>query len=151
MREARSTANGSQWRFPWVRGGGNIDIGDGVEKLESGGIKFLQKQKVLVQSFNDELDIEGLKKFNTPATPGTVLKKPVEGDVLLTGKNQMMYRFGAGKTMHMMRYSRPDIYQTMRDIVSHMGTATKVHWDAMFQMMKYVCVNKERGFTLNPM
>jgi hypothetical protein len=54
-------------------------VGCTIEKLESGGIKFLQK--VLVQSFNDEFDIEGLKKFNTPATPGTVLKKPVEGDV----------------------------------------------------------------------
>ena len=54
-------------------------VGCTIEKLESGGIKFLQK--VLVQSFNDEFDIADLKKSNTPAAPGTVLKKPVEGDV----------------------------------------------------------------------
>ncbi len=100
-------------------------VGCTIEKLESGGIKFLQK--VLVQSFNDEFDIEGLKKFNTPATPGTVLKKPVEGDVLLTSKNQMV-----------------------RDLARHMGAATKVHWDAMFRMMKYVCDTKERDLTLSP-
>jgi hypothetical protein len=123
-------------------------VGCMIEKLESGGIKFLQK--VLVQSFNDEFDIEGLKKFNTPATPGTVLKKPVEGDVLLTSKNQMLYRSGVGKAMHMMQYSRPGIYQTVRDLARHMGAATKVHWDAMFRMMKYVCDTKERGLTLNP-
>ncbi len=119
-----------------------------IEKLESGGIKFLQK--VLVQSFNDEFDIEGLKKVNTPATQGTHLKKPVEGDVLLTSENQMLYRSGVGKVMHMMQYSRPDIYQTVRDLARHMGAATKVHWDAMFRMMKYVCDTEERGLTLNP-
>ncbi len=106
--------------------------------------------KVLVQSFNDEFDIEGLKKFNTLATPGTVLKKPVEGDVLLMSENQMLYRSGMGKAMHMMQYSRPDIYQMVRDLARHMGAVTKVHSDAMFCMMKYVCDTKERGLTLNP-
>jgi hypothetical protein len=123
-------------------------VGCTIEKLESGGIKFLQK--VLVQSFKDEFDIEELKKFNTPAAPGTVLKKPVEGDVLLTSKNQTLYRSGVGKAIHMMQYSPPDIYQTVRDLARHMGLATKVHWDAMFCMMKYVCDTKERGLTLNP-
>jgi hypothetical protein len=42
-------------------------IGCMIEKLDSGGIKFLQK--VLVQSFNDEFDIADLKKFNTSAAP----------------------------------------------------------------------------------
>jgi hypothetical protein len=123
-------------------------VGCTIEKLKSGGIKFLQK--VLVQSFIDEFDIEGLKKFNTPATPGTVLKKPVEGNVLLTSENQTLYRSGVGKTMHMMQYSRPDIYQTVRDLARHMGATTKVHWDAMFCMMKHFCDTKERGLTLNP-
>jgi hypothetical protein len=80
-----------------------------IKKLESGGIKFLQK--VLVQSFNNEFDIKSLMKFNTPATPGTVLKKPVEGNMLLSHDNQMLYRSGMGKAMHMMQCLHPDIYQ----------------------------------------
>jgi hypothetical protein len=44
-------------------------VGCTIEKCESGGIKFLQR--VLLQSYWDEFDIKGLKKFNTPATPGT--------------------------------------------------------------------------------
>jgi hypothetical protein len=82
-------------------------VGCTIKKLESGGIKFLQK--VLVQSFNDEFDIKSLKKFNTPATPWTVLKKPVEGNVLLSHDNQTLYRSGVGKAMHMMQYLCPDI------------------------------------------
>jgi hypothetical protein len=42
-------------------------MGCTIEKLETGGIKFLQK--VLLQSYRDELDIGNLKKFSTPAAP----------------------------------------------------------------------------------
>ena len=104
-----------------------------------------------MQSFNGKFDIKGFKKFNTLATPGAVLKKPVEGDVLLTSENQMLYRSGMGKAMHMMQYSWPDISQMVRDLARQMGTATRVHWDAMFCMMKYVCDTKERGLTVNLM
>jgi hypothetical protein len=53
----------------------------------------------------DEFDVKNLKKFNTPAAPGTVLKKPINGDVLLTPEKQTLYRSGVGKAMHMMQYS----------------------------------------------
>ncbi len=98
-----------------------------------------------MQSFNGKFDIKGFKKFNTLATPGAVLKKPVEGDVLLTSENQMLYRSGMGKAMHMMQYSWPDISQMVRDLARRMSAATRVHWDAMFCMMKYAC-----GLPLNP-
>jgi hypothetical protein len=79
-----------------------------IEKLKSGGIKFWQK--VLLQSYRDEFDIGSLKKFNTPAAPGTAVKKPVKGDEILMPTKQTQYRSGVGKGMHMMQYSRPDTY-----------------------------------------
>ena len=56
-----------------------------IEKLKTGRIKF--QQKVLLQSYRDEFDIGSLKKFNTPAAHGTVLKNPdkVE-EILVTAK-----------------------------------------------------------------
>ncbi len=56
-------------------------VGCTIEKLETGGIKY--HQKVLLQSYRDEFDIGNLKKFNTPAAPGSVLKKPDKGKELL--------------------------------------------------------------------
>ncbi len=53
-------------------------VGCTIKKLETGGVKF--RQKVLLQSYRDEFDILKMKKFNTPAVPGTVLRKPDEGD-----------------------------------------------------------------------
>jgi hypothetical protein len=53
-------------------------VGCTIEKLETGGVKF--RQKVLLQSYRDEFDILKTKKFNTPAVPETVLRKPDEGN-----------------------------------------------------------------------
>jgi hypothetical protein len=124
-------------------------VGCTIEKCKSGGIKFLQK--VLLQSYRDEFDIKDLKKFNTPATPGTVLKKPIHGDVLHTSEKQTLYHSGVGKAMHMMQYSRPDTYNAVRDLARHMTSATQVHMDAMLRLMKYVDDTRDRGLVLNPM
>jgi hypothetical protein len=123
-------------------------IGCTIKKLESGGIEF--PQKVQLQSFKDEFDIKSLKKFDTLATPGTDWKKPVEGNVFLSHDNQMLYRSGMGKAMHMMQNLRPDMYQAVQALARHMGSATKLHLDALFRMMKYVSDTNERGLTLNP-
>ena len=77
-------------------------VGCTIEKLKTGGVKF--QQKVLLQSYRDEFDILNMKKFNTPAAPGTVLKKPDEGEEVLVPTKQMQYCSGVGKGMHMMQY-----------------------------------------------
>ncbi len=120
-----------------------------IEKLETGGIKFCQK--VLLQSYRDEFDIGNLKKFNTPAAPGTVLKKPDEGKELLVPAKQAQYCSGVGKGMHTMQYSQPDTYNAVRNLARHMTCAMQVHYDIMLRMMKYVDDTSDRGLVLNPM
>ena len=80
---------------------------------------------MLLQSYRDEFDIENLKKFNTPAAPGTVLKKPDKGKECLTPAKQTQYCSGVGKGMHMMQYSRPDTYNAVRDLARHMMSEGK--------------------------
>jgi hypothetical protein len=123
-------------------------VGCTIEKCKSGGIKFLQK--VLLQSYKDEFDNKDLKKSNTPAAPGTVLKQPINGDVLLMADKQILYHSIVGKAMHMMQYSRPDTYNTVCDLARHMTSAMQVHMDAMLRLMKYVDDTRDRGLVLNP-
>jgi hypothetical protein len=61
-----------------------------------------------------------------------------------------MYHSGVGKAMHMMQYSQPDTYNTVRDLARHMTSATQVHMDAMLRLMKYVDDTRDRGLVLNP-
>jgi hypothetical protein len=105
---------------------------------------------VLLQSYRDEFDIGNLKKFNTLAAPGTVLKKPDEGKESLTPAKQTQYCSGVGKRMHMIPYSRPDTYYAVCNLATHMTRATQVHYGAMLRMMKCVYDMSERGLVLNP-
>jgi hypothetical protein len=52
--------------------------------------------------------------------PGTVLKKPDEGEENLILAKQTQCCSGVGKGMHMMQYSRPDTYNAVRNLVRHM-------------------------------
>jgi hypothetical protein len=97
----------------------------------------------------DEFDIGSMKKFNTLAAPGTVLKKPDKGEEILTPAKQTQYCSGVGKGMHMMQYSRPDTYKAVCNLARHMTLATQVHYDAMLRMMKYVNDTRDRGLVLN--
>jgi hypothetical protein len=84
-------------------------------------------------------------------TPGSVLKKPIDGDVILKSEKQTLYCSGVGKAMHMMQYSWPDYYSTVCDLAWHMTSAMQVHMDAMLRLMKYVDDTRDRGLVLNPM
>jgi len=124
-------------------------LGCTIEKLKTGGVKF--QQKVLLQSYRDEFDILKMKKFNTPAAPGTVLRKRDEGDELLTPAKQTQYHSSVGKGMHMMQYSQPYTYNAVHNLARHMTKATQVHYDTMLRMMNYIDDTSDRGLVLNPM
>jgi hypothetical protein len=92
---------------------------------------------VLLQSYSDEFKLEK-KCFNTPATPGTVLKSPAEDGKVLDGKDQTILRSGNGKLMYHMQYLWPDITQAVRNLVRHMTQGNETHMPAILRCMQYL-------------
>jgi hypothetical protein len=88
--------------------------------------------------------------MNSTSAPGTVLKKPVEGDDILTPAKQTQYCSGVRKGMHMMQYSRPDTYNAVCNLARHMTDVMQVHFDAILRTIKYVGDTNDRGLVLNP-
>ena len=83
--------------------------------IERRTMKFTQP--VMIQSFNGEFNISDLlqRPRSTPAEPGSVLV-PALPDDYVNQKMQRYYRSGVGKLLHMMRWSRPDIYNSVREL-----------------------------------
>ena len=52
--------------------------------------------------------------------------------------------------LHIMRWSRPDIYNSIRDLSSHMNGVTKDHSKAMHHIIKYVLSTPTRRCKLKP-
>jgi len=117
-------------------------------KIERTGRKLKFTQPVLLQSFVDEFELP-TRTYGSPAIGGSVLVPGTPSEVL-GGMESTKYRSGVGKLMHMMQYSRPEIYNAVRDLARHMKSPTQVHYNAMLRVMKYCVETPNRGLTLEP-
>jgi hypothetical protein len=130
---------------------GNMDEYVGcklVQNVKEGWLRFTQP--VLLQSFQDEFDLPvEMDKPNIPAEAGQLMMRAVAGDKV-TVEVQSTYRSGVGKLLHMMRWSRPDVLNSIRELWKHMTAATQTHLKAMYRAMTYCVHTKDRGLTLKP-
>ena len=64
--------------------------------------------------------------------------------------DQKIYYFGFGKLLHMMKWSRPEISNAVRELSRFMKTATLAHMKAMKNVMNYTVATTEHGLLLKP-
>jgi len=97
--------------------------------VEKRSLKFTQP--VLVQSLTDEFkDIPQRKSPLVPAKPGDILTK-CEDSERLTPEMHTRYRTAVGKLLYLVKHSRPDIANAVRELARHCHCPTQPHWDAM--------------------
>ena len=120
-------------------------VGCKITQVE-GMIKITQP--VLLQSYEDEFKLPN-RKFGTPAVIGQVMGQVEPGEEF-EPEEQTKYRSGVGKLLHMMRWSRPDIWNAVRECSRRMTIANQIHYKAMIRIMKYCIDTPNRGWTLKP-
>eukprot|EP00957_Ditylum_brightwellii_P111793 8527030-Ditylum_brightwellii.AAC.1 len=121
-------------------------VGCKVERdLEAHTIRLTQP--VLFQSYTDEFQLdEHSLTLSTPAELGSVLSK---GEETLLGKvEHKRYRTGVGKLLHMVRWSRPEIQNAVRECSKLASFPTKMLQKAMKRAMKYCASTPKRGIKL---
>jgi hypothetical protein len=57
--------------------------------------------------------------------------RPEKGDPLLTPEQQTKYRSGVGMLLYLVKHSRPDISNAVRELTKVLDGATLAHWKAM--------------------
>jgi len=115
---------------------------------EEGYMKLTQP--VMIQSFSDEFELpEDGNSPRTPAEPGSVLSKGEERN-LVKRDRQKFYRSGVGKLLHMMRWTRPEILNAVRETSKFMSGAVEGHVTAMKRIMLYCVGTPKRGLLLKP-
>ena len=135
------------------------DVGEMTDyvgcKIERSWINRTMKmtQPVKIRRFEDEYD-KGITKGspNTPMEAGVVLKKEGEGinDHILSKEDQTMYRSLVAVMLHMMRWSRVEIMNSVRECSRFMTEARKSHVVAVQRIMTYCIKTEDRGLTLSP-
>jgi hypothetical protein len=92
-----------------------------------------------------------LKESNhaTPAPAGEILRKGDEKD-FVSPPRMKKFRSGTGKLLHLMKWSRPDIKNAVRELSRFMMRTLGAHEVAMKRAMEFCIGTSERGWLLKP-
>ena len=123
----------------------NEYVGCKIERTED---SFKLTQPVLLQSYQDEFKIPNSETPRTPAAPKEVLQKTEE--MYLTPEEQKTYRTGVGKLLHMMKWSRPEISNAVRDLSRFVRQAGMTHMKCMLRVMHHCAGTPIQGKFLKP-
>ena len=87
--------------------------------------------------------IAKLRKYTTPGTPGQGIVRPKEGEPKIGAEEQTEYRSGVGMLLFLVKYSRPDIANAVRELSKVNDGATKAHQKELLRLIKFVVDTKD--------
>jgi hypothetical protein len=76
--------------------------------------------------------------------------RPKEGFPLISPADQLKYRSAVGMLLYLVKHSRPDISNSVRELSKVADGATEAHWKAMARLVKYVVDTEEIGLRIKP-
>jgi hypothetical protein len=93
--------------------------------------------KNLKTNFNDLIE-ESARVFNTPSAPKTFIIRPKDGNPLISPEQQKQFRMGVGMLLYLVKHSRPDISNSVRELSKVADGDTEAPIKAFFRKIKYV-------------
>ena len=95
-------------------------------------------------------EVEKLKVFTTPMPSGMGIQRPTEKDVKLNDIDQSRFRSGVGSLNYVVKHSRPDLANAVRELAKVMDGATAHHMKLMERVIKFVFDTKDQEMKLGP-
>ena len=105
--------------------------------------------KKLKKNFNDK--IVNTKSYKTPAVPGETIIKTAEIEEVASKVPHRLFRSGVGMLLYLVKYSRPDIANSVREIAKMMDGPTEQQMKSLFRLIKYVIDTEDMGLVISPM
>eukprot|EP00957_Ditylum_brightwellii_P027404 2071742-Ditylum_brightwellii.AAC.1 len=105
----------------------------------------------MIQSFENEFDLPKGKAPVTPGEPGEMLKRGDPDDEMSASGKKYHWK-GTGKLLDMMRWSCPDVLNSVRELSRSMSGngAVPAHTVAIHRAIHFCVSTPERGWTLRP-
>jgi hypothetical protein len=126
-------------------------VGCHILESKAGDTIWIHQPKLiknLQESFGDLITSE--RQFKTPAAPKTVIMRPAPDDPLISTEQQSKYRSGVGMLLYLVKHSRPDISNAVRELTKVLDGATEAHWKALMRVIKFVLDTKLHALKLKP-
>ena len=104
--------------------------------------------KNLEKKFGDL--VKSSQTYRTPGSPGQGVLRPREGEEQITAEDQSTYRSGVGMLLYLVKHSRPDISNAVRELSKSMDGANLAAFKELKRVIKFVLDTKTMGVKMNP-
>ena len=118
----------------------------GCKVLRTGEKRILFYQDDLIKKIELYFgnDVINMRKYSTPASPGLGIVRPTEDDVKISSEDQTKYRSGVGMLLYLVKFSRPDINNAVRELSKANNGATMAHFKELLRCIKFVLDTRNR-------
>jgi len=94
--------------------------------------------------------VESLQEYKTPGTPGHIIIRNPQNVIRVTEDKQTLFRSGVGMLLYLVKYSRPDIANAVRELSKVLDGATPAAYKEMMRIIKYVLDTKNLALKVKP-
>lgn len=91
-----------------------------------------------------------LRNYVTPGTPSISVVCNLLQEVSIFQKDHKLYCSGVGILLYLVKYSRPDIANPVRELLKVLDSPTPASFKETLRVIKYVLDTKEYGLRVHP-
>ena len=95
-------------------------------------------------------EVKKFQKYKTPGTPSTHQVRELNKSLCLSAEKQTNFRSGVGMLLYLVKHSRPDIANCVRELSKVLDGATQGSYKEMLRVIKYVLDTKTLGLKIEP-
>ena len=108
-------------------------------------------QEHIIKSIANEFEqeVQNLQVYKTPGTPGVGMVRDPDG-VTVTEVEQRRYRMGVGKLLYLVKYTRPDIANAVRELSKMLDCTNQAALKELQRVIKYVLDTRDLGLKMSP-
>jgi hypothetical protein len=106
--------------------------------------------KNLEQKFGEL--VASLQRYRTPGTPGVRITRPAKNEEFETvdESEKTLYKSGVGMLLYLVKHSRPDIANVVRELSKMMDGATPAAFKELKRVIKFVLDTRTFGLKIEP-
>ena len=119
-------------------------VGCSVQHFER---KLIMHQPELIKKIRKNFfdDVKNLRRYRTGGAPGEIIMKSNDSELKLDDITLTKYRSGVGMLMYLVKFSRPDLSNCVRELSKVMRDATESHLKDLFRTIKFVLDTSKWG------
>jgi hypothetical protein len=113
-------------------------------KLSIGQRRIVQKLEKLNAKFNDS------NQWGSPSSPTFFLVRPKTKTRMIGEEQQKRFRLTIGTLLYLVKLSRPDIVNPVRELSKVMDGTTPAHEKELKRLKKIIIQTKEKRLNIKP-